>query len=91
MVQTLQSFSQKLEAKHYSKKSFKVNLDNLKLSIDQLRKDWEELKIGGIYENEIFEEDIYQSPYEDVEFEFMLSTEDDDEYLNEMVGINLQK
>ena len=47
MVQTLQSFSQKLEAKNYSKKSFKVNLDNLKLSIDQLRKDWEELKIGG--------------------------------------------
>ena len=70
MIQTLQLFAQKLENKDPSKKSFKVSLNNLKISIDQLQKEWDELKIGNGYDYDIFEDDIYQSPYEDTEFGF---------------------
>ena len=78
MIQTLQLFAQKLENKDPSKKSFKVSLNNLKISIDQLQKEWDELKIGNGYDYDIFEDDIYQSPYEDTEF---MSMDDYDDYL----------
>ena len=78
MIQTLQLFAQKLENKDPSKKSFKVSLNNLKISIDQLQKEWDELKIGNGYDYDIFEDDIYQSPYEDTEF--ILSMDDYDDY-----------
>ena len=82
MVLTLQSFSLKLKNRDPSKKSFKVNLDNLKLSIDQLRK---EIELGGDYKDEVIEEDIYQSPYEDIEYDLGLSMDNDEEY-QKMVG-----
>lgn len=82
MVLTLQTFSLKLKNRDPSKKSFKVNLDNLKLSIDQLRK---EIELGGDYKDEVIEEDIYQSPYEDIEYDLGLSMDDDEEY-QKMVG-----
>ena len=87
MIQTLQLFAQKLENKDPSKKSFKVSLYNLKISIDQLQKEWDELKIGNGYDYDIFEDDIYQSPYE--ELEFTLSMDNYDEY-QEIVGFSSQ-
>ena len=75
MIQTLQLFGQKLESKDPFKKSFKVSLSNLKISIDQLQKEWDELKIGNGYDYDILEDDIYQSPYEDIEFTLSMDNE----------------
>ena len=88
MVQALQSFSQKLEKKDSSKKSFKLSLENLKLSIDQLRQKWDDLKLGDNYPADIFEDDIYQSPYEDLDFAMEMYEES---AIEEMVGIFLER
>ena len=87
MIQTLQSFAQKLENKDPSKKSFRVSSSNLKISIDQLQKEWEELKIGNGYDYDILEDDIYQAPYEDIEFSSYM---DDDAEYEEIVSFSLQ-
>ena len=70
MVITLQSFSNKLERKQSddpSKKGFKVSETNLKLSIDQLIKEWEELKLDKTYASLVYEDEAFISPYEDIE------------------------
>ena len=70
MVITLQSFSNKLERKQSedpSKKGFKVSETNLKLSIDQLIKEWEELKMDKTYASLVYEDEAFISPYEDIE------------------------
>ena len=82
LVQLLISFSQKLESKNPSKKSFKVNLPNLKLSIDQLKKEWGESNSGIKNKKDILEEDIYQSPYEDMDVSMTIDEDDDTEYQN---------
>ena len=87
MVQTLQLFSQKLAQKDSSKKSFKVSLDNLKLSIHQLRQKWDDLKLGDNYGAENFEDDIYQSPYiEDLELEDTMKIYENTD-IEEMVSV----
>ena len=70
MVTTLQSFSNKLEKKHGeddNKKGFKISETNLKLSIDQLTKEWEELKLDKTYSSLVYEDEFFISPYEDIE------------------------
>ena len=82
LVQLLISFSQKLESKNPSKKSFKVSLPNLKLSIDQLKKEWGVSNSGISDKNEALEEDLYQSPYEDLDVSMTIDEDDDTEYQN---------
>ena len=70
MVITLQSFSNKLERKQSedpSKKGFKVSETNLRLSIDQLTKEWEELKLDKTYSSLVYEDEAFISPYEDID------------------------
>ena len=70
MVTTLQSFSNKLEKKQGeddNKKGFKISETNLKLSIDQLTKEWEELKLDETYSSLVYEDEFFISPYEDIE------------------------
>ena len=74
MVQTIQHFSSKVEKKYpqdITKKAFKVNPDNLKLSINQLTNEWKELQLDETYPSPYtYEEDIYLSPYSDSQFDF---------------------
>ena len=73
MVTTLQTFANKMEKKFPQdprKKTFKISVDNMKLSIDQLIKEWEELKLDSTYADLVYEDEIYMSPYEDSEFIF---------------------
>ena len=73
MVKTIQLFSNKMEKKYPqdpTKKSFRVNLDNLKLSISQLINEWKELKLDQTYATLVYDDEIYISPYEDSQFMF---------------------
>ena len=70
MVELLQAFATKMEKNDPTdpiKRAFKVNLDNLKLSIDQLSKEWEELKLDETYSTLVYEDETFMTPYEDVD------------------------
>ena len=70
MVELLQSFAIKMESNDPNdprKKAFKVNLNNLKLSIDQLSKEWEQLKLDETYSTLVYEDETFMSVYEDLD------------------------
>ena len=70
IVKCLQSYSHKMEkndSNDPTKMSFKVNLDNLKLSMDQLIKEWEDLKLDKTYGTLVYEDEVYLSPYEELD------------------------
>lgn len=82
VVRALISFSQKLESKNPSMKSFKVDLQNLKLSIDQLKREWNVSNSGINDKNGALEEDIYQSPYKDIDVSMTVNEDDSTKYQN---------
>ena len=73
IVKTIQLFSNKVE-KNYpqdvTKKSFNIHLTNLKLSINQLINEWNELKLDDTQSDYVYDDEVYLSPYEDSIFNF---------------------
>ena len=86
-VELLQSFATKMEKNDPHdpiKKGFKVNLHNLKLSIDQLNKEWDELKLDETYSTLVYEDEAYIAPYEDIDMTYAFD-EPTPEELEELV------
>ena len=92
IVELLQSFATKMEKNYPNdpiKKAFKVNMDNLKLSIDQLSKEWEELKLDETYSTLVYEDETFMTPYEDLDITsaFDEPTPEELEVYEELVSI----